>query len=84
MCMLSGFLRGFLPICLSSPAARRRLHPERQRQSGSDRGIPLRNFKVTLRDPSTTLGMTGEEAVFFRCRVRSGRFVSRARSTSCV
>src|SRR5437588_3521746 len=30
-------------------------HPERKCQSGSDRGIPLRNLKVTPRDPSTSL-----------------------------
>jgi error-prone DNA polymerase len=30
-------------------------HPERKCQSGSDRGIPLRNLKVTRRDPSTSL-----------------------------
>ena len=84
--MHSGFLRGFLAprFVFLRLACAADYHPEQQRQSGSDRGIPVRNFKVTLRDPSTTLGMTGEEAVFFRCRVRSGRFVSRARSTSCV
>jgi error-prone DNA polymerase len=30
-------------------------HPERKCQSGSDRGIPLRNLKVTRQDPSTSL-----------------------------
>src|SRR5438552_19162856 len=54
-------------------AAKQHRHPERKCPSGSDRGIPWRYLKVTLRDSSTSFEMTGKcnrERISIRWRIR--------------